>query len=870
MSNSQNNRTIWLYGAAALSLALAGSGIAYYILEDDKQAKRRRAGRRAERTTLRLLHQIKEEQHAIALNMEKAEANIEDQACDDKAFKHKEYTLAHSNELLLRLMEKLDAIRPLTVVMGGETEAEPNEFERSLVANIKAKKRAVIESIEGLFRRLDVANGKAKKEASRREAVAKEKERLEKEEAERLAREEKEREAIRKENERKAKEEQERIAQEEALLRQKEEEANLQQEILNKQEDYEQVEIIEQEEANEEPVQEQQQDQEQAILAAMKEVEQEDENTRSTSMTLPTEWKDHQDEPLTCDWKAIDMTTKSDQEPDWKVVGSGSRRGSFSVGRAFDGATASHHNNYATTALSQAPSSSSLINQPQQPEFKRRGSACSEKQWGSFGGFQWEGPSIFDEDSSSSNTTNAPAPRTPLPPHTPSEQYFDPHAILSAPMLPHVSVEPIYRQQRSFSFSMGQDPALFGYDDYYYSSNNARSTSNALLAPTVEEQEEEESDTFDDAYLRSRSQSSNAAFGMYPNGHWMHTHRRGSLGSSSFMDNANNKDLLLLSQRRMSQPAPPAPLPFNNIQEYSFPEIIPNGGPTHGIISSSNGGSTSSPTPFLSASSASSIQPLSDYLDLHRSTSSSIILPCQQIMPETSISSVTVIPSQQQQQHQQDTISSSGKGLALQRLPPHIPLFMVEFKSGRTDFYYVSDPSLQIHVGDLVLVEADRGKDLGKVATDILTVNQVVLLQQQQKHNNSSNRLIIDEEEEAKPDDSTTQKKNSTADSFVKKIYRKAAPEEITLLLNKEQDEQRALAVCLQKIKNRKLSMEVVDAEFQWDRRKLTFYFIAERRIDFRELVRELFKIYKTRIWMCAVNPNVPTKSVTSSAMNVI
>lgn len=34
------------------------------------------------------------------------------------------------------------------------------------------------------------------------------------------------------------------------------------------------------------------------------------------------------------------------------------------------------------------------------------------------------------------------------------------------------------------------------------------------------------------------------------------------------------------------------------------------------------------------------------------------------------------------------------------------------------------------------------------------------------------------------------------------------------------------------------------------DRRKLTFYFIAEKRIDFRELVRELFKIYKTRIWM--------------------
>lgn len=34
------------------------------------------------------------------------------------------------------------------------------------------------------------------------------------------------------------------------------------------------------------------------------------------------------------------------------------------------------------------------------------------------------------------------------------------------------------------------------------------------------------------------------------------------------------------------------------------------------------------------------------------------------------------------------------------------------------------------------------------------------------------------------------------------------------------------------------------------DRRKLTFYFIAEKRVDFRELVRELFKLYKTRIWM--------------------
>lgn len=149
--------------------------------------------------------------------------------------------------------------------------------------------------------------------------------------------------------------------------------------------------------------------------------------------------------------------------------------------------------------------------------------------------------------------------------------------------------------------------------------------------------------------------------------------------------------------------------------------------------------------------------------------------------------------------------------MLLQRLPPHIPLFMIEFKSGRTDFYYVSDPSLKLRIGDLVLVEADRGKDLGKVATDILTVNQVLLLQQQQQqqHNSNSNRLVIDEEK-------TDDKKSMMMDSHVKKIYRQAAPDEVSLLLNKEQDEQRALTVCLQKIKNRKLPMEVVDAEFQW------------------------------------------------------
>jgi cell fate regulator YaaT (PSP1 superfamily) len=169
----------------------------------------------------------------------------------------------------------------------------------------------------------------------------------------------------------------------------------------------------------------------------------------------------------------------------------------------------------------------------------------------------------------------------------------------------------------------------------------------------------------------------------------------------------------------------------------------------------------------------------------------------------------------------------------------------VEFKAGRTDLFYVAESSgVIVKKEDLVIVEADRGKDLGKVINDSITPHQVQLLQQQQQADamNDGHRM----NKEIHP----------------KRIYRLAQPAEITMLVTKNQDEAKAMLVCQTKVRQKKLPMEVVDAEYQWDRRKLTFYFIAERRIDFRELVRDLFKIYKTRIWMCAVNPlvNKPKK----------
>lgn len=163
---------------------------------------------------------------------------------------------------------------------------------------------------------------------------------------------------------------------------------------------------------------------------------------------------------------------------------------------------------------------------------------------------------------------------------------------------------------------------------------------------------------------------------------------------------------------------------------------------------------------------------------------------------------------------------------------------MVEFKAGRSDLYYVADTSTcRVKHGDLVIVEADRGKDLGKIILENLTPDYV-------------ESLAIQKEQQQQQQDGTGEDGQDSKELRPKQIYRPAVPAEIAMLLSKRQDEIKAVMVCQTKTRQKRLPMEVVDAEFQWDRRKLTFYFVAERRIDFRELVRDLFKTYKTRIWM--------------------
>jgi hypothetical protein len=179
--------------------------------------------------------------------------------------------------------------------------------------------------------------------------------------------------------------------------------------------------------------------------------------------------------------------------------------------------------------------------------------------------------------------------------------------------------------------------------------------------------------------------------------------------------------------------------------------------------------------------------------------------------------------------------SEVGRGIPLHQLPSNTCLYIVEFKAGRSDIFFIGDAAVQLGKGDLVIVEADRGKDLGKVINNNITPHQIHMLQAQQS-------------------DVLNELHRINREIHPKRVYRLAQPQEVAMLVTKAQDEAKAMAVCQTKVRQKKLPMEVVDAEYQWDRRKLTFYFLAERRIDFRELVRDLFKIYKTRIWMCAVN----------------
>lgn len=152
------------------------------------------------------------------------------------------------------------------------------------------------------------------------------------------------------------------------------------------------------------------------------------------------------------------------------------------------------------------------------------------------------------------------------------------------------------------------------------------------------------------------------------------------------------------------------------------------------------------------------------------------------------------------------------------------PLYIVEFKAGRTDLFYVEDPEhLTLQKGDLVVVEADRGKDLGKCLTSC-TLDEVRDFQMHQVESalgqlaaGAGGGATIGGIGTLPPGQapSAAAIARMTKEIHPKKIYGRASPADVALLAVKAGDEQKALNVCRAKVAQHQLPMEVTDAEFQ-------------------------------------------------------
>lgn len=231
------------------------------------------------------------------------------------------------------------------------------------------------------------------------------------------------------------------------------------------------------------------------------------------------------------------------------------------------------------------------------------------------------------------------------------------------------------------------------------------------------------------------------------------------------------------------------------------------------------------------------------------------------------------------------------------------PLVLVSLKNGKLEL--LSTPqttNLLMKRGDLVIIDGDRGKDLVLVIEPAVDLNLALfvnflkkkihfdsLITNRSQHISNSKfiELLVNSK------DGQSSEINPKLYDIVelteliipsKQVLRFATPWEVsTNLHNKFQDELRAMHIARSKLNvlndsinngtqqdgekhenatqksgnKTALNIKILNAEFQFDRKKLTFYYVCEERNDFRDLIKELFKFYKTRIWLCALPNNL-------------
>jgi len=151
------------------------------------------------------------------------------------------------------------------------------------------------------------------------------------------------------------------------------------------------------------------------------------------------------------------------------------------------------------------------------------------------------------------------------------------------------------------------------------------------------------------------------------------------------------------------------------------------------------------------------------------------------------------------------------KNAPVKGIPEGENLVLVQFKGHRKG-YFNNFRSLDLKVGQYCLVEADRGQDMGRIT-------------------------YIGPGKPSWWDPARTQG-----------IISVAGTRELNRLHENRGDEWEFWDICQEKIQERRLKMSLVSVERQYDHKKITFFFTAEKRVDFRELVRDLAGIFRTRI----------------------
>ncbi|MCP1102468.1 cell fate regulator YaaT (PSP1 superfamily) [Aequitasia blattaphilus] len=138
--------------------------------------------------------------------------------------------------------------------------------------------------------------------------------------------------------------------------------------------------------------------------------------------------------------------------------------------------------------------------------------------------------------------------------------------------------------------------------------------------------------------------------------------------------------------------------------------------------------------------------------------------------------------------------------------------------------YFFDPGKFNIHVNDNVIVETARGIEFGLVVTG---------------------KIEVEEEKVMQP---------------LKPVIRVATKEDKRKEERNKEKEKEAFRICLEKIRSHKLEMKLIEAEYTFDNNKVLFYFTADGRIDFRELVKDLASVFRTRIELRQIGVRDETK----------